>query len=44
MQGEITKYQSLTVCEDSVEDVLLCRREGSQCPDINGVVLGELFK
>ena len=40
MQEEIKKYPSLTVCEDSVEDVLMCTREGDQHPKINGVILG----
>ena len=40
MQEEIKKYPSLTVCEDSVEDVLVCTQEGGQHPKINGVILG----
>jgi hypothetical protein len=40
MQEEIKKYSTLTVREDSVEDILFCSSEGKKHPEITGVVLG----
>ena len=40
MQIEIKKYQYLTVCENSVEDIVLSTHEGQEHPKITGVILG----
>ena len=40
MQDEIKKYSTLTVREDSVEDILFCSSGGKKHPEITGVVLG----
>ena len=40
MQEEIKKYLTLTVHEDSVEDILFSSSEGKEHPEITGVVLG----
>ena len=40
MQEEIKKYLTLTVCEDSVEDILFSSGKGKEHPEITGVVLG----
>ena len=40
MQEEIKKYSTLTVHEDSVEDILFSSSEGNEHPEITGVVLG----
>ena len=40
MQEEIKKYSTLTVREDSVEDILFSSNKGKEHPEITGVVLG----
>ena len=40
MQTEIKKYQHLTVCENSVEDIVLSTHEGQINPTIAGVIIG----